>query len=152
MTVYSEKPKNDFNDYSGDYKAKRDDAYGVELADVGQRFIAIAIDSILLGMVTGALTLGSESFWGSVVGFIIGAAYQAYFLSHSNGQTLGKMLMGVRVVRLDGAPLTGTDGVIRYIGYYINSVIMMLGWFWALIDSRHQGFHDKLVNTIVIKA
>jgi uncharacterized RDD family membrane protein YckC len=152
MTLYTDKPKNDFIDYSGGDDSRRDAFPDVELADVGARFIALIIDSVLVGMLTGVLALGAEGFGASLLTFIIGAAYQWYFLTACNGQTVGKMLLKIRVVRLDGAPLTASDAVIRYIGYYINSFLFMIGWIWALFDDRHQGFHDKLVNTVVVRA
>jgi uncharacterized RDD family membrane protein YckC len=37
-------------------------------------------------------------------------------------------------------------------GYTLNTLIMMLGWLWALWDSNQQGWHDKLAKTIVVKA
>lgn len=158
MYDFDEKPKNDFasekpkNDYQ--YAEPGDDRYrfGYELADIGSRLIALVIDTMLISFVIGILTAGSRSFWGTLIGLVIGAAYQWYCLSKNNGQTLGKQLLKVRVVRLDGQPLTGTDAVIRYAGYYINTTLLSLGWIWALFDSRHQGFHDKIVNTVVVKA
>lgn len=152
MALYTDQPKNDFNSFNGDSKSKRDTLPNVELADVGARFIALVIDSVLLGVLTGVLTAGSDGFMASILGFIIGAAYQWYFLTACYGQTVGKMLLNIRVVRLDGAPLTASDAVIRYIGYYVNSFFFMIGWIWALFDDRHQGFHDKLVNTVVVRA
>jgi uncharacterized RDD family membrane protein YckC len=42
--------------------------------------------------------------------------------------------------------------IVRYIGYYINSFIFMLGWIWAIFDSNKQGWHDKLAGTYVVPA
>jgi uncharacterized RDD family membrane protein YckC len=67
------------------------------------------------------------------------------------GQTPGKMLMGVRVVRTNGEPVTFGVALRRWIGYYI-SAILFLGFFWVLLDARRQGWHDKIGNTYVIYA
>jgi len=158
MYDFDEKPKNDFmgekpkNDYTYVEPDADDYRFGYELADIGSRLIALAIDTLLISFVISVLTAGSRSFWGTLIGLMIGAGYQWYFLTHNKGQTIGKRLLGVRVVRLDGQPLTGVDAVIRYAGYYINTALLSLGWVWALFDGRHQGFHDKLVNTVVVKA
>jgi len=124
-----------------------------QLADIGERFIALIIDSLILGMVGGMIGAGGGNliFGGSFVGFILGAAYQWYFLTRQNGQTPGKMVMNLRVVKTDGAPISDAEAVLRYVGYLINSPILMLGWIWALIDANNQGWHDKIASTYVVK-
>jgi uncharacterized RDD family membrane protein YckC len=116
------------------------------------RLIALAIDWVVLliiGAIVG-LVLGNEI--GGLVAFIIGVTYQWFFLTQQNGQTPGKKLMGIRVVKADGGALGPIDPILRYIGYFINSFLLMIGWLWALIDSKRQGFHDKLAGTVVVKA
>ena len=65
------------------------------------------------------------------------------------GQTPGKRVMGVRVVRTDGQRLTLGNCVRRLIGYLI-SAILFLGYLWVLVDNRRQGFHDKIGGTFVV--
>jgi len=120
-------------------------------AGVGQRFIALVIDSILLGIVTGIIVALVGNI-GSIGGFLIGVAYQWYFLTQNKGQTPGKVLIGIRVVKTNGNPLTASDVAIRYIGYYINTFFIFIGWLWAIWDDNHQGWHDKLAGTYVVKA
>ena len=122
-----------------------------ELADTGTRFIALFIDGIILGIITGLLFWGGRGA-GEVASFVVGVAYQWYFLTQRDGQTPGKSMMGIRVVKVNGEPLQAADVIVRYIGYYINSIVFMLGWIWALIDADHQGWHDKLAGTYVVRA
>ena len=124
-----------------------------QLADIGERFIALIIDSLILGMVGGMLGAGGgHLFWGGgIMSFILGAGYQWYFLTRQNGQTLGKMVMNLRVVKTDGTPISDAEAVLRYVGYLINSPILMLGWIWALLDANNQGWHDKIANTYDVK-
>ncbi len=68
------------------------------------------------------------------------------------GQTIGKAVMGVRVVRLDGRPMTFKTGTVRWLGYFVSVITLGLGFFWVIVDSRRQGFHDRLANTSVIYA
>jgi len=127
-------------------------ANSYQLADVGDRFIALAIDTFIVSAIGGIFGVnGGGIFGGGILGFIIGVGYQWYFLTQQNGQTPGKMLMGLRVIRTDGGPIRDADAVLRYIGYLINSAVMMLGWLWATIDSDSQGWHDKIAGTYVIK-
>jgi uncharacterized RDD family membrane protein YckC len=65
------------------------------------------------------------------------------------GQTPGKRVMGVRVVRTDGQRLKWGNAIRREIGYWI-SVILYLGYLWILVDNRRQGWHDKIAGTMVV--
>jgi len=137
MTTYSDKPKRGAIDF--------------ELADLGTRLIAIIIDGVILGVITGVMTRGGLAT-GGFAGFVVGVIYQWYFLTQQNGQTLGKRLMGIRVIKVNGEPLQAADVIVRYIGYYINSIVFGIGWFWAIWDKDKQGWHDKLAGTYVVKA
>lgn len=143
---FDEKPKNDFE------KPKRDFAIRGEyrLADVGDRFIALIIDTMIVSVISGIGAVGGRE-GGFLLGLLIGVGYQWFFLTQNNGQTFGKKLMHLRVVKLNGEPISATDAILRYVGYHINSFVMGLGWVWALFDGRNQGWHDKLVGTVVVK-
>lgn len=65
------------------------------------------------------------------------------------GQTPGKMLLGVRVVRLDGSTPTLVQSAVRYVGYFA-SAFLLLGFLWVLVDNRRQAWHDKLARTLVV--
>lgn len=65
------------------------------------------------------------------------------------GQTLGKFVMGVRIVRTNGERLTVRSAIVRYLGYLV-SFILLLGFLWVLWDNRRQGWHDKLARTFVV--
>lgn len=123
-----------------------------QLAGIGPRFMALIIDGILGGIIAGALGADDRWFLGSVVGFLVNVAYQWFFLTRNNGQTPGKMLLGIRVIKVDGTPITAIDAVLRYLGYLINSPVFMIGWLWAFIDPERQGWHDKLARTYVVLA
>lgn len=124
-----------------------------ELAGIGERFVALFIDGIVLSVIGGIVGAGGAGFdGGGLVGFIIGVGYHWYFLTQQNGQTPGKMVMNIRVIKTNGQPISDGDALLRYVGYYINTAIIMLGWIWAFIDGKSQGLHDKLASTYVIKA
>lgn len=136
MSLYEEKPKHT-------------ELY--ELADVGTRFVALIIDSIILGLITGLLFSFARGP-GIAGGFIVGLLYHWYFLTQQNGQTPGKRMLGIRVVKVSGEPMDFATVLIRYVGYYINSAIFMIGWLWAFFNDKHQGWHDLLAGTYVVKA
>jgi uncharacterized RDD family membrane protein YckC len=67
------------------------------------------------------------------------------------GQTPGKRLMGVRIVRTDGERITLGPAIRRWVGYWL-SAILFLGYLWVLVDDRRQALHDKLAGTLVVYA
>jgi uncharacterized RDD family membrane protein YckC len=87
-----------------------------------------------------------------LLGFVAMLAYCWFFWTRHDGQTPGKMLTGIRVIKTDGTKFSEVDVFIRVIGYWINSAVIGIGWLWALIDSDKQGWHDKLARTYVVKA
>lgn len=66
------------------------------------------------------------------------------------GQTPGKLLMGVRIARINGQPLTIRRALLRYVGYWLSAIPLGLGFFWVLVDDRRQCWHDKLAGTYVV--
>lgn len=124
-----------------------------DLADISERFIAFIIDAIILGVIGGIFGVSVDLFWGGgLMGFLIGAAYQWYFLTRQNGQTIGKMIMKIQVIKTDGTPISDAEAIIRYIGYLINTPVIFIGWLLAFFDKSRQGFHDKIANTYVVKS
>lgn len=122
-------------------------------ASLVARLVALAIDWIILAVISGVVALVfSDEILGIGTGFIVGVLYNGYFWTQNNGQTPGKSLMGIRVVKTNGQGLTILDAVIRYVGYYINTALLLIGWLWAIFDSKNQGFHDKLAGTMVVNA
>src|SRR2546430_2779776 len=78
----------------------------LQYVGVGPRFLAILIDSIIIGVVAGilgAIFRNSPGLSGGVTGLLT----LAYFivLEATQGATLGEMALGLRVVQTDGAPI-----------------------------------------------
>jgi uncharacterized RDD family membrane protein YckC len=122
-------------------------------AGLGTRFFALVIDYIILVIIGGLVSqIVDSEILGIGVGFLVGVLYNWYFWTRNNGQTPGKQVMGIRVVKADGSKINDLEAVIRYIGYHINTFLLLLGWLWAIPDGKNQGLHDKLVGTVVVKA
>jgi uncharacterized RDD family membrane protein YckC len=66
------------------------------------------------------------------------------------GQTPGKRLLGLRVIRTNGQRLTVGRAIRRAFGYWISIISLCLGFIWILFDSHRQGWHDKFADTYVI--
>ena len=117
------------------------------------RLIALIVDSIAIWLVGGliGLVLGQQVL-GIGIGFLTGLVYNVYFWTQNHGQTPGKSFMGIRVVSTSKGEINILQAVVRYVGYYINTILLLLGWLWAIVDDQHQGLHDKLAGTRVVKA
>ena len=127
-----------------------------------RRFAAFALDwlvlSIIADIVRFAYRFGSGADPGitnidaamglSAVLFIL------YFVlfTGEGGQTLGKMLLGIRVQRMDGSPVSYRLALVRTLGYVLSTFFMtFLGFLWALWDKEKQAWHDKIAGTEVVK-
>lgn len=122
----------------------------VVLGDIGTRFVAIIIDGFILGLITAVL-FGAGREAGGGLGLVIGVVYHWFFLTRMEGQTPGKRMMNLRVIKADGTPLSDVDAVIRAVGYHI-SAFFMLGYIWAFFDDKRRTWHDLLAGTIVVRA
>jgi uncharacterized RDD family membrane protein YckC len=80
--------------------------------------------------------------------FIIGLYYVGLWALV--GATIGKGLLGLRVVRADGYPPTIGRSLIRFIGYGLSAIVFFLGYIWVLFDNEHRAWHDDLAGTWVI--
>ena len=67
------------------------------------------------------------------------------------GQTPGKMAMGIRVVDAQGwVPGLGIAALREFVGKFVSGTVLAIGLLWIALDSRKQGWHDKIAGTYVI--
>jgi hypothetical protein len=83
-------------------------------------------------------------------GFGWAALYMTIVLSWWNGQTVGKRVAGIRVVRLDGAPITWWIAFERVGGYAAGFATGLLGFAQIWWDANRQAIHDRIVGTVVV--
>jgi uncharacterized RDD family membrane protein YckC len=68
------------------------------------------------------------------------------------GQTWGRQVAGSRLVsETTGQPIGPAMAFLRQIAHVVDSVILLIGYFFPLWDSKHQTLADKFVGTIVIE-
>lgn len=131
-------------------KRKNDSVIEYEAASFGKRLIAYMIDGFILSLITGLIvgaTRHGESF---ALSTLIGFLYYWYFWTRNDGQSPGKLIMQIRIVKTTGAPLTVNDVLLRFVGYWLSGVFFALGFLWAAWDADHQAWHDKLAGTYVV--
>ena len=85
---------------------------------------------------------------GSAIG--LWSLYFTVALTLTGGRTVGKKMMGLRVLRLDGEPLTWWSSFERAGGYVAGIATGTLGFVQVFWDSNRQCVHDKIVGTVVV--
>lgn len=122
-----------------------------ELASISNRFLASLVDGLILIFTVGilAVLLADRNLAIDVLGQFI---YYWYFWTQWDGQTPGKRMMNVRIIKADGSPINGIDVLVRYLGYTVSSLFLGLGYIWAVFDGNNQAWHDKLAGTYVVVA
>ncbi len=115
------------------------------------RVAASLLDCILLGIVTamsssllhGWLTPGgSLPFWFAVYCVIMWA---------TKGTTIGGIICGLKVVRVDDRPLDWSVAVVRALGAFLSLAVAGLGFIWVAFDDEKQSWHDKIAGTTIVK-
>ena len=150
------------------------------LASWGSRAIAQIVDGIIISIgavvlfaILAALGLTVDTDGGAaafivtaffaVLAFsIVALLYAPILMSRTNGQTLGRMVVNIRVIRADGGPMTFWFAVLREIVVksllvgVVSSFTFGLAWLldilWPLWDEENRALHDFVVNTRSVKA
>jgi uncharacterized RDD family membrane protein YckC len=126
------------------------------------RTAAALIDSVLLLVITlpiqqvlsgGGLansSLRPASIWDVLVSYVLPAAAILLFWRYRSA-TPGKMFMDAEIVdAATGGKPASRQLLIRYLGYYLSTLPLLLGLVWVAFDPRKQGWHDKLAGTVVV--
>jgi uncharacterized RDD family membrane protein YckC len=120
-------------------------------ASFGRRLVAAIVDGIILAIPNGIIQAMTDQTTASGVSLAIGLAYFTYFEGSANGQTLGKMALGIRVIDFAGGGSIGYGrAFIRWIARFLSALPILLGYFWMLWDKEKQTWHDKLANAVVV--
>jgi uncharacterized RDD family membrane protein YckC len=97
------------------------------------------------------LSMPHDGLLGFVINWVLLPAAVVLFWRFRGG-TPGKMVVGAEIVDADSfGPPSNLQLVIRYVGYFISTIVFCLGFFWIIWDGRKQGWHDKLAKTVVVK-
>ena len=129
---------------------------GVELAPWGLRVAASLIDwapAIVLYLIAFPIMSGDSAGVAPIL-FIAAIAWLLYmsYLTGARGQSIGKRVINIKVVReRDGQIIGGGLGIARYFIHIVDSLPCYLGYLWPLWDAKNQTFTDKIMSTLAIK-
>ena len=132
------------------------------------RFAARLIDGFLLVVVQATIALALFGTFGAqfmpnvirsqpqslrvsfqILSYAIGFVYEVLFL-HYRGATLGKMALGLQVVRSDGESLGWGVSIGRYFMNFVSALILAIGDIMAGFDSEKRALHDRVCDTRVV--
>lgn len=115
-----------------------------------------AIIGVVLGASMGAVGSGETSIEivaqlaSALINMAIGVTYYTWFHSSPGGATLGKMAVGIKVVRSNGDRLTRGRAFGRYWAMLLSSFTLGIGFLMAAFTERKQGLHDMICDTLVV--
>ena len=110
-------------------------------------FIASVAGVVVLLLLATLGLLGPARF----APLVITAAYFTVLPAVMAGQTPGKKLAGLEIVRRDGEPVTYVTGFVRWLGYMLSLVTLCLGFLMALFTAEGRALEDYVAGTRVIK-
>lgn len=126
----------------------------IELATWTQRFIALIIDGLILGVALAVLNLpGYQMIGGVNIKFGIDNVLQFLyymFMDQFYGQSIGKKVMNLRITRIGGAPLSLVDAAIESFGkVFLLPLDFLIGFFFY--KEKNQRLFNYLSDTVVIR-
>ena len=131
------------------------------------RFLAYAIDlfasSAVYTLVLAAISYvvqivsGKQVSWNrqDIVVVVTYVAWEFFYFGYSwavSGRTFGMSVLGVRVVRADGAVAEPWRGVVRSLVFPLSFLLLGLGFLGILVQRERRALHDLIAGTAVIYA
>ena len=150
-----------------------------DLAEWWRRAVAILIDGAIVGTLTiivlgilgaGLVTGETEGVGEVIVGLLLATLlftalillYAPVVMAATNGQTLGKLATGCRVVRLDGQKVTFGWAALREVlvkglllgiaASFTGGIAYLVDGAWPFVDGENRALHDYVVDSRVVRA
>ncbi len=131
-----------------------------KLSPLIYRVVAFLLDGVVLGFSCFLLALFVELVFGQAADIIMYFSvfpvfffYSLAFEQLNNGQSLGKMALKLRVIRIDGEKVKFLDYVMRWVfrALDIYGSFGAIAGFGILASSKNQRLGDFLANTVVVR-
>jgi uncharacterized RDD family membrane protein YckC len=81
---------------------------------------------------------------------VLGLTYFSFFHA-AWGQTIGKMIFGLRVIQTDGEPLSFSRGLARSCAYMLSAIPLGVGFLWVALSAEKKAWHDLILGTRVVR-
>jgi uncharacterized RDD family membrane protein YckC len=130
---------------------------GVFIDGVLMQVVRVPLSLLLLGTVMSPLAAAKPNpavFTGAMVtlGFVsmlIACLYEVIMI-HQFGATLGKMAVGIKVIRTDGSGVGWGTSIGRYFMKIVSGLILGIGYIMAGFDDEKRALHDRVCDTRVV--
>ena len=147
-------------------------AFGYQVAGIGSRFIATLLDTLLIGLLQIAIIIvasliintlrvseaadGLSAWIIAIFGLIMSIFYWGYYVFFEllwNGQSPGKRWVGLRVIRMDGTPITLSETLIRNLVRVVDFLPFAygVGIITMFIDKQSRRLGDMAAGTLVVQ-
>lgn len=107
------------------------------VAGIGRRLGALVIDWLLCTVI--AIAAFRSQYWTIAI-----FGVEVWLLTALTGFTVGKRLLGMRVIRLDGQP-------VGLIWSFVRTILLLVVVPAVIFDADLRGLHDKAANTVVMR-
>ena len=67
------------------------------------------------------------------------------------GQTPGKMLLGLKIIRITGEEVGYARALVRWLAQGVGALLFGMGFLMVAFSRKKQGLHDKLAGTYVVR-
>ena len=126
------------------------DALTLPRAGFWLRIGAAFLDFIMISIAVMLLAHTVVEHSGPGLIFFTLALYSAA-LWKARGSTVGGVICGLRVVRLDGRPIDWQIALVRALAGFLSFFAAGLGFIWVAFDSEKQSWHDKVAGTTIVR-
>lgn len=114
---------------------------------IGASLLDVIMVAVMFGMLSGVFgwflrVNGSFPFWFAVYNIVMWA---------TKGTTIGGIICGLKVVRLDDRPIDWGVAIVRGLGAFLSLVVGGLGFIWVAFDDEKQSWHDKIAGTTIVQ-
>jgi uncharacterized RDD family membrane protein YckC len=128
-------------------------AYAIDL------FASTAVYTLVLAAISYVVQIvsGKQVSWNrqDIVVVVTYVAWEFFYFGYSwavSGRTFGMAVLGVRVVRADGAVAEPWRGVVRSLVFPLSFLLLGLGFLGILVQRERRALHDLIAGTAVIYA
>jgi uncharacterized RDD family membrane protein YckC len=124
---------------------------GVDLLAAPRAGFWIRMGALLIDAILIAVLLGRHGGEPINMQLLVLAAYGAVMWKLKRS-TIGGIICGLQVARLDGREIDWSTAIVRALGCFVSLAVAGLGFIWIAIDHEKQSWHDKIAGTVVVRA
>ena len=117
------------------------------------RLAALLLDVIIVAMICSLLSgfLSGGSHLRVKADLLPALAIYGAIMWQLRGSTVGGIVCGLKVVRLDDRPIDWGTAIVRALSCFLSLFVLGFGFLWVVFDDQRQAWHDKIAGTTVVR-